>query len=379
MNRVISAELVCTEREMQLHVLIEKPLTHSARIFVKDQSRNPLCSLIYPANPDHNALMFRIPLSTCDMKRVQQYTNRFSFTTSVVVSFHKMFVSSMDRAYRITCDYSKTFNPRTTKEITVGVGVQDPEDNHVRQILPEIPECSYKLFRVQKHFNTDSGNEVSFEFSEARTVRVGEELEHRWNCEKMHPDQFIFIHNCMVNPEFSMGNDPVIVDARGCTIDPMGMGKIVYSIDGKSASSRHLAYKFADYPNLLFKCSVSICRKSLMTSCVNPDGSPVTIPPNCVKRSSRALTKTALPLSVNGTSSKSSPKNMIELSEAIRVEDINESNLDSEKPKLLSECDCWLSIIYIPISMILLVLCVTSVIFIMIYKRTKKSFPLIFY
>ena len=70
----LAAELVCTEREMQLHVLIEKPLTLSARIFVKDQSRNPLCSLIYPANPDHNALMFRIPLSTCDMKRVQQYT-----------------------------------------------------------------------------------------------------------------------------------------------------------------------------------------------------------------------------------------------------------------------------------------------------------------
>ena len=62
-----------------------------------------------------------------------------------------------------------------------------------------------------------------------------------------------------------------------CTIDPMGMGKIVYSIDGKSASSRHLAYKFADYPNLLFKCSVSICRKSLLTSCMNPDGSAVTI------------------------------------------------------------------------------------------------------
>lgn len=70
----LAAELVCTERDMQLHILVEKPLVYPARIFVKDQSRNPLCSLIYPANADHNALMFRVPLSTCDMKRVQQYT-----------------------------------------------------------------------------------------------------------------------------------------------------------------------------------------------------------------------------------------------------------------------------------------------------------------
>ena len=73
-NYFIAAELVCTDRDMQLHVLLEKRLKHPARIFVKEQSANPRCVHHYETNSDHNALMFKIPLSTCGMQRVQQHT-----------------------------------------------------------------------------------------------------------------------------------------------------------------------------------------------------------------------------------------------------------------------------------------------------------------
>lgn len=57
-------------------------------------------------------------------------------------------------------------------------------------------------------------------------------------------------------------------------MDPMAMGEIAYSADGHSASSKHFAYKFAGYPNLLFKCSISICQRSL-PMCKYNDGTPV--------------------------------------------------------------------------------------------------------
>ena len=98
--------------------------------------------------------------------------------------------------------------------------------------------------------------------TKAKTVKVGDEIEHLWKCENLGKDQFIFIHDCIVNPEFSMGEDPVLVDSEGCSVDETGIGKIEYSGDGKSAKSRHLAYKFADYHNLLFKCSISVCREN---------------------------------------------------------------------------------------------------------------------
>lgn len=59
-----------------------------------------------------------------------------------------------------------------------------------------------------------------------------------------------------------------------CVMDELAMGAIKYSKDGRSASSHHFAYKFADYPNLLFKCSISICDRDYAI-CSYKDGSPL--------------------------------------------------------------------------------------------------------
>ncbi|VDK55192.1 unnamed protein product [Gongylonema pulchrum] len=106
------------------------------------------------------------------------------------------------------------------------------------------------------------------------SVTVGEEIEHFWVCRNMNADQFMYVHDCTVNPEFNTGNDPVIVDSHGCTTDSLAMGPIQYSRDGHRASAKHFAYKFAGHPNLLFKCSISICRKSVV-ACRYGDNTPM--------------------------------------------------------------------------------------------------------
>ncbi|KAK0398875.1 hypothetical protein QR680_002793 [Steinernema hermaphroditum] len=49
-----------------------------------------------------------------------------------------------------------------------------------------------------------------------RQVRVGDRLEHRWKCENLARNQFLFVHDCVVNPEFDLQHDSVVLDSRGC-------------------------------------------------------------------------------------------------------------------------------------------------------------------
>uniref|UniRef100_A0A914YYW5 ZP domain-containing protein n=1 Tax=Panagrolaimus superbus TaxID=310955 RepID=A0A914YYW5_9BILA len=286
---------------MQLHILLEKPLSHSSRIFVKEQSADPSCVHRYEPNSEHNALMFRVPLSTCGMQRIQYHSTKFSFTTSIVVSFHQFFVSSYDRSFRITCDYANIQQP-PKHDVTVGVGVEEESDDefeNVNEVYPETADCSYRLLYR---------NKSSTEMEKAKTVQIGDELEHIWTCSNLGSNQFIFVHDCFVNPEFSLGNDPPLIDSNGCPVDETGIGEIKYSSDGKTATSKHLAYKFADYPNLLFKCSVTICKAY---NCKFTDGTSVTLPLNCAQKRSPRSTNYHLPQNYS-----------IELSEIVNVEDI---------------------------------------------------------
>uniref|UniRef100_A0AC34GHN4 ZP domain-containing protein n=1 Tax=Panagrolaimus sp. ES5 TaxID=591445 RepID=A0AC34GHN4_9BILA len=164
-------------------------------------------------------------------------------------------------------------------------------------------------------------NKNSTEMEKAKTVQIGDELEHVWTCSNLRANQFIFVHDCFVNPEFSLGNDPPLIDSNGCAVDETGIGEIKYSSDGKTATSKHLAYKFADYPNLLFKCSITICKAY---SCKFTDGTSISLPLNCAQKRSPRATKFL---------SQNNKNNSIELSEIVNVEEVlTHEALDREDP-----------------------------------------------
>ncbi|MFH4973371.1 hypothetical protein AB6A40_000080 [Gnathostoma spinigerum] len=255
---------------MRLYVTLENPLNTVARVFVKDQSANPDCSQLYEPKDDYDALMFRIQLNSCGMQRVRQQTNLISFSVTVIISFHPLFVSKFDRAYRLTCDYIKR-PEKPTRNFTAGLGIRGIDENLVDTQIADDTECIYTLSIGGK--SIDSSESVHF-------VRIGDPIEHHWKCPNLLPTEFFVIHDCFVNPEFSRGNDPMIVDHFGCPSDPLAMEQIDYSGDGHSAVGKHSAYKFADYPNILFRCSLTICRRD-MPSCTDRYGNPLEKAPNC--------------------------------------------------------------------------------------------------
>ncbi|KAK0399271.1 hypothetical protein QR680_002970 [Steinernema hermaphroditum] len=156
-----------------------------------------------------------------------------------------------------------------------------------------------------------------------RQVRVGDRLEHRWECENVARNQFLFVHDCVVNPEFDLQHDPVVLDSRGCPVDAIGMGEVRYSPDGRSGSSQHTAYKFADYPNLLFKCSINVCRTDVAVV-----GCPPAVPVDC--------SKTRNPRS-SGIVQQNSTRDIV-LSESIRFGDITEAVMDEVRQTIHYQC-----------------------------------------
>uniref|UniRef100_A0A914X016 ZP domain-containing protein n=1 Tax=Plectus sambesii TaxID=2011161 RepID=A0A914X016_9BILA len=264
-NQITSAQLICTDRDLQLHAVVKTPLFQEGRAFVKDHSRDPSCQHVYQRSTTDNALMFRIPLNTCGMVRTSQY--------------------AVDRAYRLTCEYTRAVGP-TTKDFTValavsmlpttllpGRGVSGPGEE-------ERIQCSYKLYL---------GDFQQYGIrQEAKYARVGDKVTHVWECSNLSPNHFIWVHDCIVNPEFSSNNDPVAIDARGCTLDPVIMSELEYQGPlYHTAIGHHHAYKFADYPNLLFKCSINICDRTSPSSCVYADRRAVIVPPICTRLQSR--------------------------------------------------------------------------------------------
>uniref|UniRef100_A0A1I8A139 ZP domain-containing protein n=1 Tax=Steinernema glaseri TaxID=37863 RepID=A0A1I8A139_9BILA len=155
-----------------------------------------------------------------------------------------------------------------------GVVVNDLDENSVHDTSVQ---CSYRLFRGEK--------EVGSAEAGALQVHLGDRLEHRWECVNLAPLEFLFVHDCVASPKFDQERDRVILDSRGCPVDDFIMGKVRYSADGRVASSEHSAYRFTDDPNVLFKCSISVCRSDAA-------GCPSSLPVNCSKTYNPRFSKT---------------------------------------------------------------------------------------
>lgn len=54
---------------MRLRVLLDAPMRHAMRAFIKDRANDPLCSHQYPRKAKHNVIIFTVQLSTCGMQK----------------------------------------------------------------------------------------------------------------------------------------------------------------------------------------------------------------------------------------------------------------------------------------------------------------------
>lgn len=96
-----------------------------------------------------------LPFDTCNVARTRSLNPRGVFvTTTVVISFHPLFITKVDRAYRVQCFYMEA-----DKTVSTQIEVSEITTAFQTQVVP-MPVCRYEVsffpdFRgfIFHHFN----------------------------------------------------------------------------------------------------------------------------------------------------------------------------------------------------------------------------------
>ncbi|VDO39935.1 unnamed protein product [Onchocerca flexuosa] len=160
---------------------------------------------------------------------------------TVIVSFHDIFITKIDRAFRCTCFYIEADRVVTSRFDVSMIPTTDLIDT------ARMPHCTYTVRR-----DSVVGKVVSFAI-------VGEPVFHVWKCDS---DMFsILVHSCFV--EDGKGYEKkFLIDERGCAIEPTIMPDLTYNEDRNMAFSKVNVFKFADKLTIYFQCALSTCMRS---------------------------------------------------------------------------------------------------------------------
>uniref|UniRef100_A0A914V5V9 ZP domain-containing protein n=1 Tax=Plectus sambesii TaxID=2011161 RepID=A0A914V5V9_9BILA len=269
-------EIVCGEQSATLLFTTQRPF--QGRTFVKGHSTDENCFrdfteiLLDDASVENNSLT--VNYDHCDVVRQRSADPiGVAVETTIVVQFHPIFLTKVDRAYRVRCFYIQV-----EKTVNANLEVSMLTTGYISEQYP-LPKCTYTIRN-----GAFDGPEVSF-------VRVGDPVYHRWECESVHPDEpsgyGMLIHSCYVDN--GQGHRVLLVDEKGCSIDPYVLGHLTYSPDVLKAYREAHVFKFADRNALFFACQVRLCFQS-MGACTG------ITPPNCLPlKNKRSISVTSSP------------------------------------------------------------------------------------
>uniref|UniRef100_A0A914WU03 ZP domain-containing protein n=1 Tax=Plectus sambesii TaxID=2011161 RepID=A0A914WU03_9BILA len=239
--------VVCNTDTIRFTVNTEMPFT--GRIFAKGMSKRPECARDFP---DANATQaeFELSLSNCGMMRERKLSPAPGLMESltIVVSFHYLFVTKVK--YLFVKVHKMT-----------GLAVNQIAAEPLPMGQTQSAECKYDV-RVGRPDGPP-----------ASAAQVGDVLHHMWSC--VGPsDLRILVKDCRVFDGES--EEFLIVDSRGCAVDPVIVPDLTYSPTAHTAQVQSHAFKFADTNFLGFQCTVQLCSE------INGDDSCAHLsPPAC--------------------------------------------------------------------------------------------------
>ncbi|VDO76342.1 unnamed protein product [Heligmosomoides polygyrus] len=246
-------EVDCMEDRVRLTFKTEKPF--HGRIFVKGMSDKDTCTSNFITNSSP-AVSFELRNGDCNMRRQRMLepTRRgVEQSITVIISFHSVFITKVDRAYRCTCFYMEADKVVTSKMDVSQLPTTDLIDT------ARMPLCTYTVRR-----ESINGAVVQF-------AQVGDPVFHVWQCDS---DMFsMLVHSCFVDDSNGQDRKPFI-DEHGCAIDPIIVPDLVYNKENNLAFAQVNVFKFADKVTTYFQCAVSTC----MIAEGMCDGKTVSIP-----------------------------------------------------------------------------------------------------
>ncbi|VDK27980.1 unnamed protein product [Gongylonema pulchrum] len=192
-----------------------------------------------------------LPFDSCNVARTRSLNPRGIFvTTTVVISFHPLFVTKVDRAYRVQCFYMEA-----DKTVSTQIEVSEITTAFATQVVP-MPICRYEILD-----GGPSGQPIQF-------ATIGQQVYHKWTCDSETVDTFCaVVHSCFVDD--GNGDKVELLNADGCALDKYLLNNLEYPTDLMAGQEAHV-YKYADRSQLFYQCQISITIKEPNSECPRP-------------------------------------------------------------------------------------------------------------
>uniref|UniRef100_A0A0N5AN64 ZP domain-containing protein n=1 Tax=Syphacia muris TaxID=451379 RepID=A0A0N5AN64_9BILA len=230
-------EVSCKTDTIEMAFRTKKPF--KGKVFVKGHYSNPECRVDYSKTDSKGQPIDAIKLNhgQCDMDRQRTvHPDGMQFSTILVISFHPLFITKVDRAFHVKCLYKET---ATTISSNLEVSALPTES--ITYTVP-MPMCTYTIRK----------DEIDGPI--LRYARVGDQVVHRW--EYIYG---ILVHSCYV--EDGQGEKQLIIDENGCHKDKTLLGGPTYVKALNMAYREAFVFKFADRVVVRFQCEIRLCLK----------------------------------------------------------------------------------------------------------------------
>lgn len=244
----------CYSDTIEMHFKTHHPFR--GKIYVLGHYSNDDCRVDYSKTSDGGDPQGAIRLhhGACDMdrQRMAYPEGGMQFSTTLVISFHPLFVTKNDKAFNINCMYRET-----AQTVTAGIDVSPITPLTMAYDMPK-PICKYTI-----HKDELDGPLLKF-------AKVGDQVVHKWDCAS---DMYgMLVHSCYV--EDGQGEKELVIDEKGCHIDRYVLGDPTYTKALNMAYREAYVFKFADRAGVRFACSIKLCLKE-------DDGCKGITPPHC--------------------------------------------------------------------------------------------------
>ncbi|MCP9263061.1 CUTiclin-Like [Dirofilaria immitis] len=232
-----SPEIKCNPDTIELAFKTKREFR--GKVFVKGHYSNPNCRVDYGNEIlDSRNLIGGIILNhgQCDMNRRRMIQPEgMQFSTILIISFHPLFITKLDRAFHIKCTYREV-----VRVVSSGIEVSAITTQALEYEYP-FPNCIYTIRR----------DEIDGPI--LKYARVGDQIVHRWEC--LSDIYGLLVHNCYV--EDGQGENKLSL----MKTDRAVLGDPTYVESLNMAYRESLVFKFADRVIIQFQCQIRLCVK----------------------------------------------------------------------------------------------------------------------
>ncbi|KRZ09959.1 Cuticlin-1, partial [Trichinella zimbabwensis] len=250
-------EIECGTDSMLVSLNTKEPF--EGHVYVKGHYDTPGCRT---DGTNNKTAKISIPYSNCDVRRQRTSSPAGVFlSTIVVITFHPMFVTKVDRAYNVKCFYMAADKVVSSDlEVRELPSFQSDNVQSMNSLLlstlatelitqtVEMPECKYEVLS-----DGPTGQAIKY-------ATVGQQVYHKWSCSSEAVDVYCMtVHSCSV--EDGQGRRVLLLDENGCPQDKYLMANLNYPTD-LAAQVDSMVFKFADKPSLFFQCQIRLSLKT---------------------------------------------------------------------------------------------------------------------